>query len=39
MAFGPFRRHPSIGQRLAEQLLAEMGPEMRSFPIAAHLAS
>jgi transposase len=30
---------PGIGRRLAEQLVAEMGPQMREFPSAAHLAS
>lgn len=30
---------PGIGQRLAEQLLAEIGPDMRRFPTEAHIAS
>jgi transposase len=30
---------PGIGRRLAEQLVAEIGPQMREFPSAAHLAS
>jgi transposase len=30
---------PGIGQRLAEQLLAEIGPDMSRFPTEAHLAS
>jgi transposase len=30
---------PGVGQRLAEQLLAEIGPDMSRFPTAAHLAS
>ena len=30
---------PGIGQRLAEQLLAEIGPDMSRFPTEAHIAS
>jgi transposase len=30
---------PGVGQRLAEQLLAEIGPDMSRFPTEAHLAS
>jgi len=30
---------PGIGRQLAEQLVAEIGPQMREFPSAAHLAS
>lgn len=30
---------PGVGQRLAEQLLAEIGPDMRRFPSEAHIAS
>ena len=30
---------PGIGQRVAEQLVAEIGPDLTSFPSAAHLAS
>src|SRR5215470_1278940 len=30
---------PGIGRRLAEQLVAEIGPQMRQFPSAEHLAS
>jgi transposase len=30
---------PGIGRRLAEQLVAEIGPQMQEFPSAAHLAS
>jgi transposase len=30
---------PGVGQRLAEQLLAEIGPDMSRFPSAAHLVS
>lgn len=30
---------PGVGQRLAEQLLAEIGPDMSRFPTEAHIAS
>lgn len=30
---------PGIGRRVAEQLVAEVGPDMSAFPSAAHLAS
>ena len=30
---------PGVGQRVAEQVLAEIGPEVGRFPTAAHLAS
>ncbi|RIK34531.1 MAG: IS110 family transposase, partial [Chloroflexi bacterium] len=30
---------PGVGQRLAEQLLAEIGPNMNRFPTEAHIAS
>ncbi len=30
---------PGVGQRLAEQLLAEIGPDMSRFPSEAHIAS
>jgi transposase len=30
---------PGIGRRLAEQLVAEIGPQMKQFPSAEHLAS
>jgi transposase len=30
---------PGVGRRLAEQLLAEIGPDMKRFPTEAHLAS
>jgi len=30
---------PGIGRRIAEQLVAEIGPDMSAFPSAAHLAS
>ena len=33
------RTIPGVGQRIAENLLAEIGPEMAVFPSAGHLAS
>lgn len=30
---------PGVGRRVAEQLLAELGPDLSDFPTAAHLAS
>lgn len=30
---------PGVGQQLAERLVAELGPDVRDFPSAAHLAS
>jgi transposase len=38
-ALARLRTIPGVGQRIAENLLAEIGPEMAAFPSAGHLAS